>query len=74
MSDKITVAQLNKFVRTRNKSPHQSNLQFMCDAEACGFKVDDMPAAEKVEQGHYRWKFESGTLEEIHGRMTFEKA
>ena len=63
----MTKAQLKRFVRTRNTSPHISNLQVQFDAEACGFKVDALGKAEKVNDGHYRWDTPHGVLEEHAG-------
>jgi hypothetical protein len=40
--DMLTMKQLQKFVKTRNKSGFQSNLQFQIDASASGFGVDDL--------------------------------
>ena len=38
----LTLKQLTRFVKTRNKSGYQSNLQFQIDANACGFSIEDL--------------------------------
>lgn len=51
----LTKAKLDKFIKVRNKSPLNSNLQFSIDANACGFDVDELGDCIKVGEGHYRW-------------------
>lgn len=68
----ITRKKLEKFVATRNRSEHQSNLQFQIDAEGCGFRLKDLPEVEKIGPGHYVWRTRFGDLIELGGRMSFE--
>lgn len=60
----LTSAQLEKFVKVRNKSGFTSNLQFQIDAEECGFKIADLPTVEKTEEGNYKWTHAEWTLYE----------
>ena len=65
-----TKQQLTRFVALRNKSGFASNLQFAFDAKECGFDVDDLADAIKVEGGGYRWHTEHGLLiERPDGQM-----
>lgn len=53
--------QLRRFVKTRNKSGHASNLQFQIDANACGFSVDDLGTPVKFTADGftgYLWRFD----------------
>lgn len=59
-----TTAQLEKFVKVRNKSGFASNLQFQIDAVACGFKISDLPTVEKTAEGNYKWTHADWTLYE----------
>jgi hypothetical protein len=43
----LTIKKLEKFVRERNRSGHNSNFQFQIDAEGCGFKVGDLGKVRK---------------------------
>lgn len=67
----MTRKQLERFIATRNKSPHNSNLQFQIDAAACGFEVTDLPEPRRVDAHHYEWDTPHGTLVEQHGRMHY---
>jgi hypothetical protein len=65
-----SLAQLEKFVKLRNKSGFSSNLQFAFDAKECGFDVNDLGQAHKLEEGGYRWWTEHGQLiERMNGQM-----
>lgn len=55
----LTMKQLEKFVSKRNKSGHDSNLQFQIDADACGFEVADLGDVRRfiIDGFHgYEWK------------------
>jgi hypothetical protein len=43
----LTVKKLEKFVRDRNKSTFNSNLQFQIDASACGFEISELGKVSK---------------------------
>lgn len=58
----MTREQLLRFVRTRNESEFNSNLQVWSDADACGFKVEELGEVEKLGEGHYRWRTPHGAL------------
>ncbi len=64
----LTRAKLLRFVRVRNKSGFQSNLQFQFDADECGFSVKDLGDPVKCQNfettGEYRWVTPFGTLVE----------
>ena len=63
----LTRKKLENFVQVRNRSPHNSNLQFYLDASSCGIK--ELPTAIKVEEGTYLWKTEFGMLVEVYGKL-----
>lgn len=65
----LSLAKLEKFVRTRNKSGFASNLQFAFDADACGFKVEDLGDAKKTDDGIYYWETPFGMLVECGGSL-----
>jgi hypothetical protein len=48
LADTLTLAQLKRFVRLRNKSLLQTNLQFGIDAQSCGLRVSVLGAAQSV--------------------------
>lgn len=68
----MTKAQLLKFIKTRNASDHQSNLQFQFDLEACGMKLADLGDAFKVKEGRYWWETPHGLLIEEWGKMRLD--
>jgi hypothetical protein len=57
-----TKQQLQRFVTKRNKSGFASNLQFAFDAKECGFDVEDLGQAHRLETGGYRWSTGHGHL------------
>jgi hypothetical protein len=57
-----TKKQLERFIAKRNKSGFASNLQFAFDAQECGFDVNDLGPAHKLEAGGYRWWTDHGQL------------
>jgi len=65
----MTLAQLKKFIATRNRSEFSSNLQFQVDCEESGFSCEDLGDAVKVvnDDGHmcgWRWDTPHGPLYE----------
>ena len=44
----MTKKQLLRFVKTRNASGFASNLQFQIDAEACGFRCEELGEGRRV--------------------------
>lgn len=65
----ITQKKLERFIKMRNKSGFQSNLQFQFDADACGLKVADFGPVTKHEEGFYSWDTPCGRLIERFGKM-----
>lgn len=70
---KMTKNQLLKFVKIRNESEFQTNLQFMLDLQQCGLSVKDFEGPRKVAEGHWEWDTPHGTLIEEHGEMRLEE-
>lgn len=69
----ITKAQLEKFVRVRNASPFNSNLQFGFDASGCGFSDRELGVVSRRQEGGYRWDTEHGALiEDTDGKLRLE--
>lgn len=68
----ITIAQARKFVRIRNKSEFNNNLQFGIDCRSAGFSVKELGQALKIADGHFEWHFPWGKLVEQFGIMTCE--
>lgn len=71
----LTRARLERFVKVRNKSEYQSNLQFLSDCESCGFRVGDLGDVTPVvtENGkHYVWTTPFGKLIEEYGKLRIE--
>jgi hypothetical protein len=62
-----TEKQLRKFVKVRNASPHQGNLQFYFDAEECGIEPTVFETVKTIPAG-YLWEFGCGTLVERSAR------
>ncbi|MCA1452887.1 hypothetical protein I6F35_06580 [Bradyrhizobium sp. BRP22] len=64
----LTKQKLERFIRTRNRSPHFTNMQFALDADACGFEVkelgDPVRSPTYEQDGEYRWSTPWGTLVE----------
>lgn len=73
----MTRKQLEKFIKLRNTSDFQTNLQFQIDADASGFKVSDLgdPKVIVGEYGikSYEWATPYGTLREHLGVVTLTK-
>ena len=63
----MTKEQLLKFIKIRNASGFQSNLQFEFDAREAGFDAKDLGHVAKVDNGLYEWKTPHGVLVEFHG-------
>lgn len=70
----MTRAQLDRFIRIRNKSGFNSNLQFISDAEEAGFDAVELGNATKHDFGTYTWTTPYGTLTERDGCLTLEPA
>lgn len=70
----MTKAQLLKFIKTRNASDHQSNLQFQFDLEACGLKIADLGDGDWQQPGRFAWETPHGTLIEERGKLRLETA
>ena len=69
----MTKEQLVAFMRRRNKSDYNSNLQFQIDAEASGFKVSDLGTVKPIEMEGikaYEWATPHGKLIENCGKMS----
>lgn len=67
----MTEKQLRKFIKIRNASNFQSNMQFNFDAEAAGFRATDLgkPTKKQKEDGtfFYWWNTPFGILVERFG-------
>lgn len=72
----MTLQQLKKFIKTRNASAYQSNLQFQFDADACRFKISELGDAKKIVTPGgitgYEWQTPHGKLREFMGKMFLE--
>lgn len=69
----ITMEKLRDFIRRRNESEFQTNLQFQIDLDAAGIMAEMLPKAEKVDGG-YKWDLgEIGTLIEERGKCRLER-
>lgn len=70
---KLSLKKLERFVVVRNKSGHNSNLQFAFDADACGFDVNALGNAKFKTVDHvkaYYWQTDHGCLVEVNGRLS----
>jgi hypothetical protein len=67
----MTRAQIKAFIKRRNESEFQTNLQFGLDAHAIGFKVEDLGPAVKESWGFW-WDTVYGRLEERHGKLSLK--
>lgn len=73
----ITRAKLLRFVKRRNKSGFDSNLQFGIDADACGIPMEALRGAEKFRLDGftgYQWKvpLKEGTARMVeYGRRLY---
>lgn len=68
----MTKAQLLKFIKMRNRSEYNSNMQFQSDAEDCGFNARDLGDVVKDEHGDYVWTTPHGKLREHWGVLSLE--
>jgi hypothetical protein len=72
----MTKKQLEKFIKTRNRSRFNSNMQFMIDAQSCGFKESELGEARRVLREGGVWVFEwdtpHGLMVERNGRLYLE--
>lgn len=73
----MTKAQLEKFIKIRNKSDYQSNLQFLIDARSCGLDLKELgnPKRQKNEDGFedFVWGTPFGKLVEHYGELSLVK-
>jgi hypothetical protein len=66
----MTKNQLLKFIRIRNRSGFNTNLQFLLDLHEAGIAAKDLGNATRAEAGGYQWRTEHGLLVELpDGRM-----
>lgn len=65
----LSKERLEKFVTLRNKSGFSSNIQFMLDANECGFKTDDLGKAKRLDEATYEWSTPFGKLIEDQGQL-----
>jgi hypothetical protein len=69
----MTKRQLERFVRIRNKSPFNNNLQFQLDASTAGIAIVDLGKVEPREGGGYQWATPHGLLiEQPNGQMVLQ--
>ncbi len=64
----LTLAKLEDFIRRRNTSEFQTNLQFQIDMDCAGIVAEDFPQATKRAWG-YSWETPFGRLEERRGKL-----
>lgn len=68
--------QLKEFVKVRNESSFQNNMQFAIDAEECGFRINELGEAKKIENENgtvtYVWNTPFGQLIEEMGKLRLE--
>lgn len=60
----LTIKKLEKFIQIRNNSSLISNIQFMADADECGFDARELGMAKKRDDGGYEWDVTYGKLVE----------
>jgi len=65
----LSQRKLERFIKMRNASGFPSNMQFMADAEDCGFNVEDLGDVTKHTEGVYYWETPFGLLVERLGMM-----
>lgn len=68
----MTKQQLMRFIKRRNASMFDTNLQFQIDAEACGFRIGDLGKATWNGYNAYVWETPYGTLREVRGKLSLE--
>ena len=72
----ISKRQMVRFIKMRNASLFNTNLQFQIDAETCGFRVNDLGEVKVVTGEHgikiYEWTTPYGVLREQYGKLTLE--
>lgn len=69
----MTLDQLKKFIKKRNASSHQNNLQFMIDARECGVNINELGEAKPTKTG-YCWDTPYGRLMEVNGKLQLNEA
>lgn len=67
----MTRAQLEKFIRIRNASEFQTNLQFGIDATEAGIDVHEL-GEPRLEANGWSWKTPFGILIEENGKLRLE--
>lgn len=67
----MTLEQLQKFIRIRNRSGFQGNLQFQIDAKEAGFPVSELGAVARTNSG-FEWVTPHGRLIEERGKLRLE--
>ena len=66
----LNLETVEKFVKIRNRSPHQSNLQFHIDLRAAGIDPKELPKAEPM-PGGFSWDLGFCLMMEIDGKITY---
>jgi hypothetical protein len=67
----MTRKQMEKFIKLRNKSGFNSNLQFMIDMREAGIEVSELENCTNLnERIGCWWDTPVGVLVELHGRLT----
>ncbi len=70
----MTKEQLEKFIKIRNESPFNSNMQFQIDANAAGFDNKELGEAQKIDfNDGYGWQWitpHGRLIESPAGRLT----
>jgi hypothetical protein len=73
----MTRSKIIAFVKRRNESPFNTNLQFNFDLSACGLTLDDLGKATRGDgdwEGAWIWDTPLGRLVEYAGKLQFHDA
>lgn len=71
----MTKAQLLRFIKMRNKSGFNSNLQFSFDMSECGIKAKELENATNLnDRAGCWWDLPHGVLVELYGQLTLYKS
>lgn len=69
----LTLAKLQAFIKRRNASDFNTNLQFMFDADACGIDIESLGDAINTGEEGYVWRTPFGILTEYRGKLSLQK-
>lgn len=71
----MNLKQMQKFVKLRNRSSFNTNLQFMIDMDECGIEAKELENCTNLNDriGCW-WDTPVGVLVELHGKLTLYKS